>query len=94
MVLEGTSSRYNGKNHNTEELNKCKEEFVQRHTDDESLAYHGLKEFTSKAKNFNSLSKLFKYQVGKYNDLYLFPGLLASSRLAQSGFRICFHASG
>jgi hypothetical protein len=53
-----------------------------------------LKEFTFKAKNFNSLSKLFKYQVSKYNDLCLFPGLPASSRLAQSGFHVSFHASG
>jgi hypothetical protein len=37
MVLEGTSSSYNGKNRNTEEQ-KGKEEFVQRHTDVESLA--------------------------------------------------------
>jgi hypothetical protein len=38
MGLEGTSSRYNGKNHNTKELNKGKEEFVQRHTSGDSLA--------------------------------------------------------
>ena len=38
MVLEGTSSSYNGKNRNTEKLNRGKEEFVQRHTDNESLA--------------------------------------------------------
>ena len=38
MVLEGTSSSYNGKNRNAKEINKGKEEFIQRHTDGESLA--------------------------------------------------------
>ena len=40
MPLEGTTSDYNGKNRksNSEEKNTGKEEFVQRHTDGDTLA--------------------------------------------------------
>ncbi len=50
--------------------------------------------FTFKIKNFESLNRLLKFQISKYNDLYLFPPFPASSRLAHSGFHISLHASG
>jgi hypothetical protein len=53
-----------------------------------------MRDFTFKLKNFESLDKLFKFQLDKYNDLYIFPAFPSSSPLAHSGFHISLHASG
>lgn len=53
-----------------------------------------MREFTVKLTNFEGMNKLFKSQITKYNDLYLIPPVLASSRLAHSAIHISFHASG
>jgi hypothetical protein len=53
-----------------------------------------MKDFTLKVKNLEYLNKLFKVQISKYNDLYLFPSFPTSPKLASSGLHISFHASG